>query len=239
MYAHKYKLDGEWKTFPCLDKEEGKDCPFCETRNALRAEGTEESKELAKKFNVRKFYIVKVIDRDNESEGVKFWRFADNWQKTGTFDKIVGIYKAVKHDIADVNEGRDLQINLARNSNGSPVVQSIIQLDKSPLSEDESKVKAWLGDTRTWRDGIYAVKSYDYLEIVVRGGVPAWDKVKECWVDKDTLSDDNNSATDTSTDDLESELTMGSSSSSLTTDDTTVSTPATVGADDDDDDLPF
>ena len=107
------------------------------------------------------------------------------------------------------------------------------------MSEDESKVKAWLGDTRTWRDGIYAVKSYDYLEIVVRGGVPAWDKVKECWVDKDTLSDDNNSATDTSTDDLESELTMGSSSSSLTTDDTTVSTPATVGADDDDDDLPF
>lgn len=239
MHAHKYKLDGQWKTFPCLDKEEGKDCPFCETRNALRAEGTEESKELAKKFNVRKFYIVKVIDRDKENEGVKFWRFADNWQKTGTFDKIVGIYKAVKHNIADENEGRDLQINIARNSNGSPVVQSIIQLDKSPLSEDESKAKAWLGDTRTWRDGIYAVKSYDYLEIVVRGGVPAWDKVKECWVDKDTLSEDNDSQTDTSMGDLESELTMGSSSSNLTTDDTAVSTPATVGADDDEDDLPF
>ena len=238
MHGHKYKLDGQWKTFPCLDKEEGKDCPFCETRNALRAEGTEESKELAKKFNVRKFYVVKVIDRDKENEGVKFWRFADNWQKTGTFDKIVGIYKAVKHDIADVNEGRDLQINIARNSNGSPVVQSIIQLDKSPLSEDESKSKSWLDDTRTWRD-VYSVKSYDYLEIVVRGGIPAWDKTKECWVDKDTLSDDNDSETDTSKDDLESELTMGSSSSNLTTDDTAVSTPATVGADDDEDDLPF
>jgi len=238
MYGHKYKLDGQWKTFPCLDKEDGKDCPFCETRNALRAEGTEESKELAKKFNVRKFYVVKVIDRDKENEGVKFWRFADNWQKTGTFDKIVGIYKAVKHDIADVNEGRDLQINIARNSNGSPVVQSIIQLDKSPLSEDESKAKEWLGDTRTWRD-VYSVKSYDYLEIVVRGGIPAWDKTKECWVDKDTLSDDNDSQTDTSKDDLESELTMGSSTSNLTTDDTAVSTPATVGADDDEDDLPF
>ncbi len=238
MYGHKYKLDGQWKTFPCLDKEEGKDCPFCETRNALRAEGTEESKELAKKFNVRKFYVVKVIDRDKENEGVKFWRFADNWQKTGTFDKIVGIYKAVKHDIADENDGRDLQINIARNSNGSPVVQSIIQLDKSPLSEDESKAKSWLDDTRTWRD-VYSVKSYDYLEIVVRGGIPAWDKTKDCWVDKDTLSNDNDSETDTSKDDLESELTMGSSTSNLTTDDTAVSTPATVGGDDDEDDLPF
>lgn len=237
MHAHKYKLDGQWKTFPCLDKEEGKDCPFCETRNALRAEGTEESKELAKKFNVRKFYIVKVIDRDKENEGVKFWRFADNWQKTGTFDKIVGIYKAVKHDIADPETGRDLQINIARNSNGSPVVQSIIQLDKSPLSEDTAKATEWLADNRTWRDGIYAVKSYDYLEVVVRGGVPAWDKVKECWVDKESLSDENDS--ESTTDDLESELSIGSSNSQLTGDESTQPTAVAAGTDDDEDDLPF
>lgn len=245
MFAHKYKLDGQWKTFPCLDKEEGKPCPFCETRNALRAEGTEESKELAKKFNVRKFYIVKLIDRDKEHEGVKFWRFADNWQKTGTFDKIVGIYKAVKHDIADATTGRDLQINIARNSNGSPVVQSIIQLDKSELSEDADLSKKWLADARTWRDGIYATKSYEYLEIVVRGGVPAWDKAKEGWVDKDALTEDDDSKT--STNDLESELTMGmgSSNNKLTTEETTtpetatVSEPATSSANDTEDDLPF
>jgi hypothetical protein len=33
----------------------------------------------------------------------------------------------------------------------------------------------WLADTRTWRD-VYAIKSYDYLLLVVNGHTPIWNK---------------------------------------------------------------
>ena len=82
-----------------------------------------------------------------------------------------------------------------------------------------------------------SIKSYEFLEIVVRGGVPAWDKAKEGWVDKDALTEDYESKT--STNDLESELTMGSSNNKLTTEEVTTPEPVTSTANDVEDDLPF
>ena len=219
LWGHKAQVEGEWKTFPCLKHEEGEACPFCEARQALLSTGKESDKELAKKYSPRMMYVVKVIDRDKESEGVKFWRFNHDYRKTGTMDKIMGAIKAVQHDITDTETGRDLLINIARDQNNRPVVQSITYpIESTPLSTDESTRNAWVSDSRTWRD-VYSTRNYDYLAIVVGGETPVWDKEKEKYVSKekrDAVANQNE------IDDLDSELTMGGNVN------TTINTTTTV-----------
>lgn len=200
VYGHKIQVEGDWKTFACLKHEKNEPCPFCEAREALLATGKESDKELAKKYNARLMYVVKVIDRANEEEGVKFWRFNHDWRKEGIYDKIHGVLNAIKKDVTNAQTGRDLSISINRNQNNAPVVSAVASLDPSVLSEDSDKATEWLGDTRTWED-VYAVKSYDFLEILVKGGTPVWDKDEKKFVDKDSKVDNH--------DELESELTMG------------------------------
>ncbi len=200
MHGHKIEVDGEFKTFACLKEEKNTACPFCEARAALLATGKDSDKELAKKYGSRKMYVVKLIDRDAIEDGVKFWRFNHDYRKEGVFDKIVGVLNAVG-DITDVNTGRDLNITVNRNDKGALTVSSIVQSDSVKLSTDEALVKQWTTDTRTWED-VYSVKTYDYLEIIVKGGVPRWDKVAEKFVDKASLKTNE-------VDKLEQELTVG------------------------------
>jgi hypothetical protein len=199
IHAHKFQVDGEWKTFACLKHERGEACPFCEAREALLATGEEKDKELAKKYNARKMYVVKVIDRDNEEEGVKFWRFNHDYRKEGIYDKIHGVLTAIKKDVTNADTGRDLSISINRNQNNVPVVSAISHLDPSPLTEDAEQRDAWLSDARTWED-VYSVRTYDYLEIIVKGDVPVWDKDAKKFVGKSEAK-----AVDTT----EAEITMG------------------------------
>jgi len=203
MHAHKAQIDGDWKTLPCLKHEKKEACPFCEAREALLATGKETDKELAKKYNAKMVYIVKVIDRANEAEGVKFWRFNHDYRREGIYDKIIGVLNALKKDVTNPETGRDLVLTINRNQNGVPVVSAVASLDPSKLSEDAEQVKAWVADERTWED-VYAVRSYDFMEIVVKGGVPAWSKEDKRYVDKASLSTDK-----TETEKLDTELTLG------------------------------
>jgi len=186
------------------------------TLAGLLAEGTEEAKETAKKFRPHKFYICKVIDREHEAHGIKFWRFRDNYQKQGTFDKIVNVMKSYNEDMTDptVESGRDLVIDIARNANQIPLVQTILPAPhKSVLSADADLAKEWLNDPRTWRD-VYAVKDYEYLDIIIQGGTPTFDKVNEKWVDKDSV-DTVVPSTKASTKSLDNELELGNTNSGL------------------------
>jgi hypothetical protein len=141
MWGHVKKVNGEWKTFPCPKHEKGEDCPFCQAREALLATGKDEDKELAKQYSARQFYVVKVIDRDRENEGVKFWRFKHNYKKQGVFDKIMAAIVAVNHDVTDIENGRDLNVVIVRDGQSS-VVQSVsYPLETSLLSSNGEKVK--------------------------------------------------------------------------------------------------
>ena len=238
VHGHKVQVDGEWKTFACLRHEKNEPCPFCEAREALLATGNEADKELAKKYTAKKMYVVKVIDRASEDEGVKFWRFNHDYRKEGIFDKIHGVLTSLKtnRDVTNPESGRDLALTINRNQNGVPVVSAVVALDSTPLSEDSEKSKVWLSDERTWED-VYSVKSYDYLEIIVKGGLPIWDKEEKKYIDKASLKADNNDSS------LEQELTMGVENvkANVKAADTkptkTVSKPAQT--DDEEDDLPF
>ena len=187
VWGHKAVVDGKKSTFACLKHEKKLECPFCEAREALLATGNESDKTLAKNYSARKMYIVKVIDRDHEDHGVKFWRFNDDYTKKGVYDLIGGIIKAIKKDISHVETGRDLSIMINRNQTNIPIVTSISHLDPSPLSEDASLVQKWTSDTRTW-ENVYSVKPYEYLEIIVKGGVPVYSKEAKKYVDKNSLT---------------------------------------------------
>jgi len=231
LHGHKIQVDGSWKTFPCLKHEKDEPCPFCEARTALLSTGKESDKELAKKFSSRKMYVVKVIERGNEEEGVKFWRFNHSYKGDGTLDKLMKCIGAVKHDIVDSETGRDVNIEIGRNQFGIPVVTSITYpLESTKLSEDAELTKEWLSDVRTWED-VYSVRDYNYLSIVVKGDIPVWSKEKETFVGKSTLEDKAPEPIE----DFDSELTLGGD----TPKETVTANEATTNDDDDDDDLPF
>jgi len=233
MYGHKIQVNGEWKTFACLKHEKGEACPFCEAREALLATGRESDKELAKKYNAKLMYIVKLIDRDNESDGVKFWRFNHDYRKEGIYDKIIGVLNAIKKDVTHAQTGRDLLLTINRNQNNVPVVSAVASLDPTPLSEDEVQSTSWLGDVRTWED-VYAVKTYDYLEIIVKGGEPVWDKDKKTYVDKASLTESTED-----TNELHNELTMGVETVKANIKTATTTSEPVAATESEDDDLPF
>jgi hypothetical protein len=235
MWGHVKKVNGEWKTFPCPKHEKGEDCPFCQAREALLATGKEEDKELAKQYSARQFYVVKVIDRDKENEGVKFWRFKHNYKKQGVFDKIMAAIATVKHDVTDIENGRDLNIVIVRDGQSS-VVQSVsYPLETSALSTNADKVKEWTEDTRTWED-VYSLRNYDYLKIIVKGDTPVWDKDEKCYVGKLELEAKGTAPSDDD-DSLEDELEIGSAK----VESKKIAEPvaASTSDEDEDDDLPF
>ena len=238
MHAHKIQVDGKWKTFPCLKHEQDAPCPFCEARSALLATGKESDKELAKKYSSRKMYVVKVIERENEDEGVKFWRFNHSYKSDGTLDKLIKCIDAVKHDIVDPETGRDVNIEIGRNQFGIPVVNGITYpLESTKLSEDSNLVDTWVSDDRTWED-VYSVRDYNYLAIVVRGDIPVWSKEKENFVGKSTLEDNPSELV---VEDFTTELTLGGDTKKepVTANSTTATATVKEEEEDEDDDLPF
>jgi hypothetical protein len=190
VYFHEVQVDGKWvKLFD--PKQDGKRSPLNEIYDELMMTGVESDRELARQYRARKFYIVKVIDRDNENDGVKFWRFKHNAKGDGILDKIIPIFRN-KGDITSVTEGRDLilSLTLAKSGNGKEytTINSVIPEDKGPLHTDENIGSTWSNDELTWSD-VYSKKGEDYLEMVANGEVPRWDSNSNKWVSNSTGED--------------------------------------------------
>jgi hypothetical protein len=183
VYFHEVQVDGKWvKLFD--PKQEGKRSPLNEVHDSLMQTGVESDRELARQYRSRKFYIVKVIDRDNEQDGIKFWRFKHNAKQDGILDKIFPIFQK-KGDITDPQNGRDLTLflSLTKSGNGKEytAINTIMPEDPSPLSENESQANEWLSDELVWSD-VYSKKGEDYLEMVANGETPRWDSTTNKWV---------------------------------------------------------
>jgi hypothetical protein len=183
VYFHEVQVDGKWvKLYD--PKQEGKRSPLNEVYEGLMMTGVESDKILARQYRARKFYIVKVIDRDNEQDGPKFWRFKHNAKGDGVIDKIFPIFKN-KGDVTDTQKGRDLIISLTLTKSGTGTeytsINSVIPEDMGVLHEDENIAKTWVEDELTWSD-VYSKKGEDYLEMVAKGEIPRWDNDSKKWV---------------------------------------------------------
>jgi len=150
----------------------------------------EKNKEIfadANKWEAKKFYIVRGIDKGAEKDGVKFWRFKHNFKNQGTLDKLLPILDAYVNmnqvDFADAMKGTDLSLTMADsefNGHTYKTLSAVIFGNPSPLHNDPIVARQWLDDDITWRDVFLPKKAphitaYEFLEMVAMETNPYWD----------------------------------------------------------------
>lgn len=184
VWFHEIQVDGKWQKFYDPGKNDNERSPLTEVYEELISTGKESDKKLATTYKPRKFYIVKVIDRDNEQDGVKFWRFKHNYKNEGILDKIIPIWRA-KGDITDPDKGRDILLELTKAKTPTGAVYTVIQTvmydDPTPIHSDKETADSWVKDELTWED-VYSKKPVEYLEAIARGETPKWDSEKGGYV---------------------------------------------------------
>lgn len=202
-----------FKSFLCLDDPQVPNynpsvrCPICEKAQYYFDEAKkcrETDKDKSKKLFMKACslknkvtYIVRVIERGKESEGVKFWRFNENTQGKGIYDALIALYKQRKNDMAeegienynifDLDNGRDIVLTLTRTERSDGQEGVAIQVnDKSinkPLTNDIELGNTWINDVKKWYNA-YTVKSPEYLAIIADDMIPYFDKTQEKLVPK-------------------------------------------------------
>lgn len=226
--THALKVNKEiaksgFKSYVCLNDEKvgsNEECPICKKSKELFDESSKARKEgndvLAKSLfkdacslKKKRTFITRVIDRDHEDEGVKFWRFNENSKGEGIYDKLMTLYLRRKeesieedelsyngtcyvdkngnvrepYNIFDLYEGKDIIITVtkAQIADGHGGVRDILAYNitdsgnKKPLSKDIDKANTWLNDSKTWKD-VYSNKTAEYLELVVNGKIPVYNR---------------------------------------------------------------
>ena len=205
VFIHTVKVNkelspGGWRTFVCpTHNEMGDRCPFCEVSAEAKELRFNAPNELEKKKygdiefmnRAKAAWIVRCIERDHEEDGVKFWLFNDSKSKKGVYNDIMNIYfkrkeaaerKGKSSNIFDLNEGKDLIITLTKDENGKTVTKVVDDDEKTPLTENYEQGVAWINDPKQWNE-VYTDKPYEYMEIVIKGGVPVFDKEQGKYVD--------------------------------------------------------
>ena len=139
------------------------------------------------KWSAKKFYIIRGVDKGNQKDGVKFWRFKYNYRKQGVMDKLSPVLDEFivihKSDFANPNTGCDISITMADSEfNGRPykAVSAIGYRPPSKLHDDPIIAKQWIDDKVTWRDVFLPKKApnttpLEFLEMAVLGNDPYWD----------------------------------------------------------------
>lgn len=207
--------DSGFKSFMCLNDEHvddgGHGCPLCNKSKELFKLANATTNEAEKsalvksalQYKAKETFIVRVIERGHEDEGVKFWRFNAHSDGQGIYDKLMGLYDVRNkesmddtgepYNIFDLEHGKDIVITLNPDYKGKKMRTSIDITDagrETPLSRDADEIEKWVNDPKTWSD-MYSSKSADYLQLIADGDIPLWDKDKKKWVAKSESSDNS------------------------------------------------
>lgn len=186
-WFHSLQIGGKWRKFYDPKKNDGHRSPLSEVADKLLSTGLLKDKNIAKQYQSKRYYILKGIDRNKESEGVKFWRFPHNYKGNGIFDKIAPLFKSYGN-ITDYKAGRDLIIYVGRDDRKNAIVNTVIVSDPCPLGTPE-QMKEWLTDQLTWKD-VFKNKPTEYLEIVAKGEEPIWSSELNKFISKDSTFND-------------------------------------------------
>ena len=180
---HKRELAKQDQSLKGIKKENMNDAQL-----KIKAKNDEIYKE-AIKWEAKKFYIIRGIDKGIEKDGVKFFRFKSNFKNQGTLDKLLPILQLYteKHQksFCDPQFGTNLDIIMVDSEFNGHVYKAISAIsagEPSKLHSDPIVMRQWLDDDITWRD-VFKPKSapnitpYEYLEMVATGNSPYWDDV--------------------------------------------------------------
>ena len=193
---HSIKVGGKWRKIYCRQHNDGEACPLCEVSDELwksfKDTGNADDKTLSNSYKAKKYYITRLINRDKESDGVKFWRFPHNFKGEGALDKIIPIFTK-KGDVTNPREGRDLTIILGRDNKKYTKITSIMPEDPEVLTDPKSpQAKEWLNDTTSWKD-VYSAQPIAYIQLIADGETPIWDKGLETFIAKGSESEGESS----------------------------------------------
>lgn len=164
-------------------------CPFCDLSEQAKLEqvGADKAKwEKLKKVYTSNLpstnYVVRVVDRDDEEFGVKFWKFTQP-----VYEMLLDLYKSNKKkkdiNIFDENEGKDLTITIKKKEGKNKITSIIADDDITPLASTTERINELMNDEKNWYN-VYTVKPYDYLSILIEGKEPFFDKELNKWVEK-------------------------------------------------------
>lgn len=187
-----------FKSFPCLNdpnipSELRQECPACKKCKELfsKAKGISdevEKKKLtdqAKGLMTKNTYITRVIDRDDEAYGPKFWKFNENFKKDGVFDKLMTIYserneesiseEGVKYNIFDYFIGKDINVNIVHSDAVGSTYTLSDSSNRSPLHKDKDVIDKWVSNSTKWYDA-YKIKNAEYISILIEDKIPYFNK---------------------------------------------------------------
>jgi hypothetical protein len=246
VWMHTVKVSKEvqangFKRIPCVHKNKLKptmnDCPFCVVSDKAKkmastvenATEREQYNEIKKSNSAKPNWIIRCIERGKENEGVKFWCFSHQFSgKDGIYDKMMDLaFDNPDKNIFDLVDGYDLKITIKRSSN--KYIYSISLGEKRSLTDDIELGKSWVNDEKTW-EKLFTPKSYEYMEVLVNGGVPVFDPITKVYVDKNSKN---------AIKAKEEAETKETQSKEIKKVEAQYTNPAVEGVNVDDDDLPF
>ncbi len=191
---HMHYLASENKSFVCtkqtvsVPENTNKNCPFCDIKDeAEKAQKGadkalwEKLKDIYKANGSILNYVVRVVDRDDQEFGIKFWKFSEP-----VYKMIYNIYKDNKEDeinIFDYLNGKDLTVTIEKIGGKTKITNISAKNKQTPLAKTEEESNKLITNDKLWSD-VYGVKPYEYLELVIDGKVPFFDKTTMQWVEK-------------------------------------------------------
>lgn len=197
----------------------GHKCPFCDLNRESYKKSLEATDPIDKKryqetslANLAKeACVIRCIERGAEEDGPKFWKFNIKLDKTDPKNVIKNLYKTrleegredgIEENILDIYKGKDLKITISQaesrieNDSDKNNKTSITIIDwgkNKPLSDNNETIKNWVNDNKKWSD-VFTVKPYEYLAVIINGGIPWFDKNEGKWVSKDDFNEQHNEA---------------------------------------------
>lgn len=150
----------------------GKPDPIQELITKLRAEGTKDSYELAKKLYPKMRCYAAVVVRGEEEKGVQIWGFGKQ-----VYQALLGIMLDEDYgDITDPEGGRDVKVKCYKPQGKKFAETEVMPRGKaSALSPNSATAKQWL-DNIPDVNKMFELKSYEELSKIVNdwveGGMP-------------------------------------------------------------------
>ena len=183
----------EYAIVRCIERGHENDGPKF-WKFAIRSDEKDPMHSIVKLFNTRKNesieeqYGLDFLSKSKDEQLAQFER--DGFQPV---------------NILDIYDGKDLKltINAVRNKQGEITDKVTIDIadygSNKPISRDESEIEKWVNNPKVWSD-VFAIKPYEYLDVVSKGGVPYFDKNENKWV---AWKDDNQQTTKVTEKDME------------------------------------
>ena len=199
-----------------IDHEKyGNKCPFCEMNREAYKKFSEADndvdkgryKEISLANMPNDVGIIRCIERGHEEDGPKFWKFNIRQDKTDPLNVIKKLFATRLQEsreegeedlnILDLDEGKDLKVTINAvidKNTGKPTNKTSVEIvdygKVKPLTDDPELRDKWVNDPKVWSD-VFVPKTYDYLSILLDGGIPWFDRATNKWVPKSLVDGEN------------------------------------------------